>query len=534
MKNFYHYLHNIIFWISRLFTILILGTCFFAVLNAKYVFSEKFFPAIINFSYKLSFFLIHNILNINDYFAVSYSLIIDGHYYSIKYLIYKSFCIHSQQIDILLILSFIIFILCLIVIINLKKNSHIYIIASFFIIYFVTYLITSSKEFLLLSVISTFIFIILRTINNCNFSKKLILFPFFGEFFCIIDTSKYIYKKISDKPINLCIVFAALVVSNIVFIFLPVQYAQPKQILSGSIYNIFMDEDKIIVSSLPPCIIDKNEKYFFNNTYNGYQDIIYNEQKKEIYVYDHTVGIFYILDVFNRAVKYKTKLEDVPLDIISARLCCNNDFSLLSLAFEGKSMEKSNLFYLFNLEDYKLLGTYPNYCSRDFVIYNKYRNSFLITYYQDTPLIREFNLNTKDFNDMNAGWYQGYSAISEINKEIYIAFHQQGTIAVYDAETMKLKRKIKSNYTVKDITYDEELNILIAPSYFTGYIDIFLMDGNDKLLTRKFVGYELRQAKFDTTKENLYVCSKKGLYKVPLDIKSLIKKNKNVSHETNN
>ena len=143
-------------------------------------------------------------------------------------------------------------------------------------------------------------------------------------------------------------------------------------------------------------------------------------------------------------------------------------------------------------------------------------------------MIQEIDINSNSVNDIIVDSEQGYIAISEQNKEVYIAFHQQGRIGVYDATTMKLKRKIKSNYTVKDITYDEELNILIAPSYFTGYIDIFLMDGSDKLLTRKFVGYELREARFDTKKENLYVCSHKGLYKIPINIKEIINKYKNV------
>ena len=128
---------------------------------------------------------------------------------------------------------------------------------------------------------------------------------------------------------------------------------------------------------------------------------------------------------------------------------------------------------------------------------------------------------------IKADKYQGYLAISERNREIYIAFHQQGKIGVYDAETVKLKRKIKSNYTVKNITYDEELNILIAPSYFTGYVDIFLMDGSDKLLVREFVGYALREGYFDSQKENLYVCSENGLYKKKIDIKKLIEQNSN-------
>ena len=50
------------------------------------------------------------------------------------------------------------------------------------------------------------------------------------------------------------------------------------------------------------------------------------------------------------------------------------------------------------------------------------------------------------------------------------------------------------------------------------------MDGSDKLLERQFVGYELREAKFDAKKENLYVCSRIGLYKVPINIKELVKK----------
>ena len=131
--------------------------------------------------------------------------------------------------------------------------------------------------------------------------------------------------------------------------------------------------------------------------------------------------------------------------------------------------------------------------------------------------------NSSKVENIDSDIFQGYICISNKNKEVYVAFHQQGRIGVYDAQTMKLKRKIKTNYTVKDITYDKELNVLIAPSYFTGYVDIFLMDGTDRLLTREFVGYELRQAKFDFKKENLYVCSRYGLYQKKLDIKKMIK-----------
>ena len=145
-----------------------------------------------------------------------------------------------------------------------------------------------------------------------------------------------------------------------------------------------------------------------------------------------------------------------------------------------------------------------------------------MSFYNSNNFLQEIDIENKKIRNIKADKYQGYLAISERNKEIYVAFHQQGRIGVYDAETMKLKRKLKSNYMVADITYDEELNILIAPSYCTGYIDIFLMDGSDKLLTREFVGYELREGCFDPQKENLYVCSMSGLYKKQIDIKKLV------------
>ena len=161
----------------------------------------------------------------------------------------------------------------------------------------------------------------------------------------------------------------------------------------------------------------------------------------------------------------------------------------------------------------------------DGVIYNKYRDCFLVSFYDDNEFLQEIDIKNKKIRKIKADKYQGYIAISERNKEIYITYYLQGRIGVYDAQTMRLKRKIKSEYITKNIRYDEELNILIAPSYFTGYVDIFLMDGSDKLLTREFVGYELRDVCFDSKKENLYVCSINGLYKKQIDIKKLINKN---------
>ncbi len=213
----------------------------------------------------------------------------------------------------------------------------------------------------------------------------------------------------------------------------------------------------------------------------------------------------------------------------SARLCTNEDCSKLIVIYEY-----SNIGYIIDLDTYHIKYIKGFAFPRDKLIFNKYRNCFLMSFHDGNSFLQEIDIENKKIRKIKADKYQGYLAISERNKEIYVAFHQQGRIGVYDAETMKLKRKIKTNYTVKDITYDEELNILIAPSYFTGYVDIFLMDGSDKLLTRAFVGYELREGCFDPQKENLYICSATGLYKKQIDIKKLIEQNSNVSHETKN
>jgi hypothetical protein len=235
--------------------------------------------------------------------------------------------------------------------------------------------------------------------------------------------------------------------------------------------------------------------------------------------------MFFILNIETFDIVKKINVLKPGYDNASI-LCCNDIFSEIVFVLENGVCGSINL----DTYDIKYIKGISD--SSDSIIYNKYRKCFLITFWEKTEFSRnnflqEIDIENKKIRKIKADNYQGNIAMSEKNKEIYIAFNQQGRIGVYDVKTMKLKRKIKSNYTVKNITYDEELNILIAPSYFTGYVDIFLMDGSDKLLTREFVGYELREGCFDPQKENLYVCSQTGLYKKKIDIKNLINKTKN-------
>ena len=532
--------YNTIFGVSRFITIFVLGLCFFAVLNAKYVWSETFFPKLLKDSFNLSL-VIHKLfdLSTNPVILLKLSFFagpnVDTKYdiFGLKYGLYKLFCGNSQNIDILIyaFISIILIYYGIRYILNNKKQYYIFtlIFLEIFCIYLGIYLYTNNLNFLYLSIISPILFILIYLINlYCPLQKAVVLLPIIGEICCINNMSAFITKKRNKQPENF-IVIVCIIVSSIIYIFMP--YNNDKNnnlaIKNNDIYNISVDnkQDRFIISSHPILLVDSanNKGQQIKVKDSLYQDIVVNWNKEEVYIYSVTEGVLYVFDINTKEEKAKVEiLNDIDSkSCVYARLVYDSESALLLIVFESTFGA-----FLINLDNLQIIQKYKVLSPNDNGIYNQYRESFILTYFQLFDMIQELNPNNNSANNIAIGSEQGYIAISEQNKEVYIAFHQQGRICVYDAETMKLKRKLKSNYTVKDITYDEDLNILIAPSYFTGYVDIFLMDGSDKLLTRKFVGYELREARFDTKKENLYVCSKNGLYKVPLNIKELIKNTK--------
>ena len=530
MKKIGCYLYNIIFWISRIVTISIFGICFFAVLNAKYLISEKFFSYIMKLVYNISAFL-NGILHINtDYIKYIFSLYTDPSPFRIthlsKYYIYRSFSINSQYIDILLIcfvLIVIIFLLCIVLFkkYDVKYKYYKFLIISMFFVYIIFSCFIQNINFFILLIISLATFILINLVHKYRLNNKIIiLFPIITEIFYFDEILKKIsfkqYFNNSLKTIYLLII--SLVISNIIYIlfyfhnnyfFKPIIYLDT--------YNLCIDKknNKIMISSNPIYVIDNNNEYFLKEKYGDIQDISFNSIKNEIYVYDFNIAKLYTLD---SNTYEKINIMNIGTEFF-ARLYCDEQNYNLSVVFENIDCYT----LLIDIKENIIKKKYYTESSNEFIFYNKFRDSYILSFHQKHNFVQEIKRDGNDVKNIPMESEQGYIAISEQNKEIYIAFHQQGRIGVYDAETMELKRKIKSNYTVKDITYDEELNVLIAPSYFAGYVDIFLMDGSDKLLKRKFVGYELREARFDTKKENLYVCSRNGLYKIPINIKKLIK-----------
>lgn len=537
MKKFAHYLYSIIFWISRAITVFLFGVCLVAVLNAKYIFSETFFSNLLLYSLKFSK-LIHQLFNIEPDSIISItksSLFTDPATFDIKYKIYKLFCINSQNIDILII-AFILILVTVIIIKYIFKNKKeiLSITLSVFLVYLFIFLFTKNFNILFLALITPSFFIILYLTNSyLPLQHRLMLIPIIGEIFCINNIIEFIYARKTKHLFFILI--ASIILSNVIFIFLPFYKPGDYKIIvkkNKEVYSLNIDPNRNrFLLTTPTAIFDIENKKILRITNKVFQNVIVNWEKNEMYCYhSNNDDMFYIIDINTRKVKKKMRVLNKENEFcIAVRLICDDEFRYLAIVFESDYG-----IYIIDLKNFEVVKGYDILGPNDSGIYNKFRKSFMISYFQMRDVIEEIKLEDNSVNAIPVGSEQGYMAISEKNKEVYITFHQQGRIGVYDAETMKLKRKIKTNYIVRDITYDKELNLLILSSYFTGYIDIFLMDGSDKLLIRKFVGYDLREARFDTKKENLYVCSRNGLYKVPLNIKELIKKYKDVSHETKN
>ena len=526
MNKSFQYLYSIIFWILRFITLSIFGISFFAVLNAKYIWSETFFTTLINISFNVSYY-IHKLLNSNNLLSVVNTSFYATPTKTFKYTLFSKFCANAQQVDILLLSVLLILIISMCMRFFIKKSIYFDLIA-IFVIYLLVYLYTSLNNILFLPIMTLSIFLIAIFINKYNKIKEIIKYiPIISELFCIdLILNKILNKTINKKTIIFIILIESLICSNMLYFIIPFKNDNfINRIYDKSVYSISNLKNKMILATSHIAILHDDTNFFIidNNNFDYIEDVIINNYKNEIYIYDTRNGKLIFLDIDNFKVIDELDFKDISgIDSLAdVRMCCDETRSKLLLVFEDSGVGA----FLVDLSNHAIIKKYKVASPRDSVIYNKYRNSFIITFFQQLHgFLQEIKCdNSSKVENIDSDIFQGYICISNKNKEVYVAFHQQGRIGVYDAQTMKLKRKIKTNYTVKDITYDEELNVLIAPSYFTGYVDIFLMNGTDRLLAREFIGYELRQAKFDFKKENLYVCSRYGLYQKKLDIKKMIK-----------
>lgn len=519
-------LYSILFLLARFVNILILCSLSFVILNARYLFSEQFFPNI-----KKIFFL--NVENL-EIFLYRFNILK-------QFITYVN---NIQYIVFFILISGILLLLLYRIYINNRTKLFIYASLYSFLFYvavslfFFNFQLNFQYLFAVPLIYFVAIFFNFKLFSTNKTIKLILLIPVFAEIFFVNHIINHIKSKTNFfiryflvfLNINILIVICLPIVVN----FQKIYENNENIILKGDFYSINIDDinNKIVFN-------EKNKRQFFildeiNKNFKSYniaqkttlESMAFNNNKNEYYIYDEGTGFLSVLNGDNFSLQNSFFVSNDFGDFKSHErvLFDNKNDNILILLEKGQ-------IYIFNA--FNKVAELPVFDRSDSIIYNSLRNSYLITYWYNKPYITEIFVDNYKLQNIPAYDMQGYAAFSKQNKEIYIAFHQQGRIGVYDAETMKLKRKIKGQYAVKGIIYDEDLNILIAPSYFTGYIDIFLMDGTDKLLITEFIGHEIREAKFNKNKENIYAVSRFGIYKKAINIKDLINKNK-VSHETIN
>lgn len=219
------------------------------------------------------------------------------------------------------------------------------------------------------------------------------------------------------------------------------------------------------------------------------QDFKINKEMDEVYVYDGLNNKFLVLDYKTGKINKQKQLKDDRLKIITGeRISFDNNSKTIALALEHSFL------YIFDMNTLNIIRKVNIPQESDDLIFNKINKSYVISFWTDVPFFIVCPVDyRKKIKKIACPVFQGELSYSNINKEIYIAFHQQGQIYVYDANTYKLKKKIKVRYGVKNISYDEHHNVLVTASYFAGYVDILLMNGSDKIIYSKFVNFNLRQ-----------------------------------------
>lgn len=508
--------YKVIFYSSRIITLIVLVFLLACFINAQYMIAENLFP------YFYSFFVPSN--PDISWFINAIKL------YIILWEFLFVFFVYNTYVSLYVCVSIFIAFASCIFFKNIFNRAIINIL--FFLLIYFTLVFRAVFDFqwtyfiFLITSYMLMIYINLYVKSENKLIKFFQLIPIVADVFLI----KHVLHMITKKFILFKQIIFFTMANAVLFVILIGQINLYKilnlkntLILPGDFYNLnhFKNENIIISNDkskreVITYNLDNNQitkhPIICKGTFDG---AVYNIDRNEYYFYDEVSGIFTVLD--NKfQIKNKKQIASATNELYSGhRIIFDNNNIILIL-------EKGRMFNL-DITNLNIIGIFNIPDRSDYAEINKFRNSYIITFWLKKDYLLEYSVDSKRFNKIQAPVMQGYVQISNRNKEVYVAYHQKGQIYVYDAINYKLKRKIKTNYTVKNIRYDEDLDILIAPSYMKGNIDIFLMDGSDKLIWRGFAGYILRDAIFDVYKKNLIIASQYGLYKIHIDIKEIIK-----------
>ena len=280
------------------------------------------------------------------------------------------------------------------------------------------------------------IFIIAIFINKSTKIKKIIKHvPIISELFCIdLILNKILNKKINKQSIIFIILIESLIYSNILYFIVPFNNDNfTYRIMDNQTYSIDFLKNKMILATSPITILyDDGSLFRLNNaTFQDIEDIIINSYKNEIYTYDIRRAKLVFLDIDNFKVIDELDFKNISgiNPFADARICCDENMSKLLIVFEDSKVGA----FLIDLNKHTVIGEkYKIASPNDGIVYNKYRNSFIITFFQQLHgFMQEIKCdNFREVENIVSDIFQGFICISNRNKEVYVAFHQQGRIGV--------------------------------------------------------------------------------------------------------
>lgn len=482
--------------------------CLFCALQVKFSLFGNFFSKLL---YEI------------DFLKYSYNLI-TPHFKKTMYWLFTLCYLVKQSYILIFVFSF----SCVFIYLFEKINKKFKLLTFLLLIFLISIPIYFYNNFVgMLFLRFIFLYIIFILFNyiipkNNIIIKSLILIPILNIF--IVPIVVFKYNK-SNKFTMYTITSFILLFLNLFSVFCTKKTDWHKLLentfIKTNIYNLENYDGNKIVTVLGgnelTCIDINNlniiAKRARENSYVQYIKV--NEDRNEIYAYDSIQKKLLVLDVSNFDIK-REKILDTDIDGVE-RIAFDNVSNTICLALDRGTV------FIFNMDTLEIIQKISTARDNDGLIFDKDTNSYILTFWVNVDYFISIPLDkNKQVEKHKCLKNQGYVAYSNKNSEFYIPFHQQGIIGIFDSKTYKLKRYIKTQYCVKDIYYNEQYNVLFAPSYFTGYMDMFLMDGKDTFIGTKFVGFFPRGPLY--TNKKLLVPSHCGLRIYNLDLDQLIEK----------
>lgn len=421
--------------------------------------------------------------------------------------------------------------LCLLILTNtLKEGKKVfYVLIGTILIIFFLMLFLNVKNLRIIELFNLLLYPILIFFNfivtkNSKLIKILSLIPIINVLLIPYHTVRFHNNKSIWKYINITIIIVLMDVFIICipsYLYVSYYIGNKNALIHGNITSpIYIDKNLIYVveenfEEQKSSILSINEyaKYYKIKSFNiFFEHIMYNSKKREIYVYDSSNNKFCVFDK-NLILKKFVKINVNSKYLNCGRIFYDNITNTIAFALEFDK------FVMLDMDTLEVIKQIDIPYRNEGLIFNEFTKSYILTFWGPVPYILSIPVDDKvKYREISTPMWQGTAAISRKNKELYVSYHQRGRIYVYDAVTYKLKRKIKTQYSVRNITYDERYNILIAVGFYTGFVEIFLMDGSDRLIYRKFIGYHLRNSLLDWNNKRLYIPSFFGLNLIDINL----------------